>query len=83
MFTPQELQDSLTRKIENHMAAKGISRKQLIEELEMSYHSFKRRMDGEIPFSVFEVWAIAKVLRAAPSDLLPDDASVVQEANAA
>lgn len=76
MFTSKQLQDSLSRKIENHMAAKGISRKQLIEPLDMSYHSFKRRMDGEIPFTVFEIWAMAEVLRASPADLLPDDAGI-------
>lgn len=80
MFTAQELQASLTRKIENHMAAKGISRKQIIEPLNMSYHSFQRRMSGEIPFNFLEIWTIAAILRTSPAELLPDDAGVMQDA---
>ena len=73
MFTNNEVQNTVARKIENHLAAKAIKRKELIEALGMSYHSFERRMKGEVPFSIIEVWTIAEVLRTAPYSLLPDD----------
>lgn len=74
MNTPQ-LSTRLTtaRKIENHMAAKAIKRKELTAALGVTYQTFKRRMSGELPFTVDEIWTIARILRAKPSEILPDD----------
>lgn len=71
MFTTQEIATSIAENIESHLAAKKIKRKQLIEALNIGYQAFERRMIGEVPFSVIEVWTIAEVLRATPDDLLP------------
>jgi len=75
MHTNPDLASRLVtiRKIENHMAAKAIKRKELTQALGVTYQTFERRMSGELPFTVDEIWKIARVLRARPSDILPDD----------
>lgn len=79
MNTNTELESRIAtvRKIENHMAAKAIKRKDVIEALGIRYQTFERRMKGEVPFTVEEIWTIARVLRARPTDILPDDAESV------
>lgn len=69
-FSPRQ---TTARKIENHMAAKAIKRKELIAALGVTYQTFERRMSGELPFTVDEIWIIARILRARPSEILPDD----------
>ena len=71
MFTAQQIATSIAENIESHMAAKRIKRKQLIQSLNLGYQAFERRMNGEVPFSVIEIWTIAEVLRTTPDDLLP------------
>lgn len=78
MNNKQAVQPTVVRKIENHMAAKGIKRKELIDALGWSYERFRKRMESEIPFDVDEIWIIASILRTSPIQLMPDDASEVR-----
>ncbi|AIY01168.1 hypothetical protein ART_1569 [Arthrobacter sp. PAMC 25486] len=71
------VQAAVVQKIENHMAAKGITRKELKDGLNMGYERFRKRMSSEIPFSVEELWAIAGILRTSPLALMPEDAAEV------
>lgn len=73
MFTNPNHRSDIVRKIENHMAAKGIKRITLQEAIGVKHQAFKRRMDLEIPFDTEELFAIAKVLKTAPSEIMPDD----------
>ena len=77
MSNAPEIQKQVVRKIENHMAAKGIKRSELKEALGWSYERFRKRMECKIPFDVNELWVIASVLRASPLDLMPDDVNEV------
>lgn len=79
MNNKQAVQPAVVRKIENHMAAKGIKRSELKEALGWSYERFRKRMECKIPFDVDELWIIASVLRTSPLDLMPDDATEVHE----
>lgn len=81
MDTNKNVRLELATRIENHMAAKGIKRKELIQALPMGHQAFERRMRGELDFGITEIWTIATVLRTTPIDLLP--AEPVQVANAA
>lgn len=78
MNNKRAVQRTVVHKIENHMAAKGIKRKELIDALGWSYERFRKRMEGDIPFDVGEIWVIASILRTSPIQLMPDDASEVQ-----
>lgn len=71
MNNKQAVQAIVVHKIEDHMAAKGIKRKDLKESLDWSYERFRKRMECKIPFDIDELWTIAKVLRVNPLDLLP------------
>lgn len=73
MFTTT-LQKTIAEKIEAHLAAKKITRKDLIEALDMGYQAFERRMSGELQFGLGELWTIAEVLRTSPLSLMPEDA---------
>lgn len=78
MNNKRAVQPTVVQKIENHMAAKGIKRKELIEALGWSYERFRKRMESEIPFDVDEIWIIASILRTSPIQLMPDDAADIQ-----
>lgn len=77
MITNKRVRTELANRIENHMAAKGIKRKELIEALGMGYQAFERRMRGDIEFGLGEVWVIAKILRTSPLALMPEDVAEV------
>lgn len=76
MSNKQAVQATVVRKIENHMAAKGIKRKELKDSLGWSYERFRKRMECEMSFDIDELWLIAKVLRTSVLDLLPEDAGI-------
>ncbi len=78
MNNKRAVQATVVQNIENHMAAKGIKRKELIDALGWSYERFRKRMENEIPFYVDEIWTIASILRTSPIQLMPDDATEIQ-----
>lgn len=71
MNTQEPIQKGVVRKIENHMAAKAIKRKELADALGITYQTLERRMSGEVAFTIEEIWTIASTLRTNPFDLLP------------
>lgn len=77
MNNAQAVQTAVVHKIENHMAAKGITRKELKDGLSMGYERFRKRMNCEIPFSIEEIWTVAGILRTSPLDLMPEDVAEV------
>lgn len=77
MNNSKAVQQEVVRKIENHMAAKGIKRAELKEALGWSYERFRKRMECKIPFDISELWVIASVLRTSPLDLMPEDVNEV------
>lgn len=77
MNNSKAVQPAVVRKIENHMAAKGITRKELKEALGWSYERFRKRMGCEKAFELDELWVIASVLRTSPLELMPDDANEI------
>lgn len=77
MNNSEAVQQTVVRKIENHMAAKGIKRNELKEALGWSYERFPKRMECKIPFDLSELWVIASVLRTSPLELMPEDVNEV------
>lgn len=63
----------IARKIERHLAAKGLKRRRVIDALGIGYQAFERRMSGRIAFNVHEIAILAETLHVSPADLLPDD----------
>ena len=83
MSNKHTVQADVVHKIENHMAAKGIKRKDLIDKLGWSYERFRKRMEGKIAFDLDELWVIAGILRTSPLELMPEDATEIKMADAA
>lgn len=72
MTTPQEVENQLARNIENHLAAKGITRKSLFDQAGISRNTFERKMAGG-GFTVQELMRFAPVLKVHVSELLPPE----------
>lgn len=62
----------LARKIEDRMAAKGVSRKSIYTKAGMSRDSFERSMVGTRSFTVIEIMNVSAALGVMVRDILPD-----------
>lgn len=61
----------LARKIEDRIAAKGVSRKSIYTKAGMSRDSFERSMSGTRSFTMIEIMNIAASLGVMVRDILP------------
>ena len=65
--------ETIAKKIENRLAAKGMSRAALIRSAGIPRSTFERHMvNGGTTFTIQQVLAVADALGVAPADILPD-----------
>lgn len=80
MTTANEAESQLARNIENHLAAKGVTRKALFDQAGISRNTFERHMANPGKFTVFQLMRIASVLNVNLSEILPNEAPTMAAA---
>lgn len=73
MTTNQTVESKLADNIENHLAAKRVTRKTLFDQAGISRNTFERSMAGGRSFTVLELMRISAALGVHVSDILPHE----------
>lgn len=71
--SPKHLRTVIAVKIQQHVDAKGLTRKQVFEAADMTRTTFDRSMRGARSFTIDELTAIAFALGTTPDLLLPNE----------
>lgn len=68
--------NSTASKVRAELARRRKSGRDLSKALDWSERTARRRLSGELPFTVDELAAVARYLELPTADLLPDDEQV-------
>ncbi|WP_028265900.1 helix-turn-helix domain-containing protein [Arthrobacter sp. MA-N2] len=80
MTSPNEAESQLARNIENHLAAKGVTRKTLFDQAGISRNTFERNMANPGKFTVFQLRRIASALDVSLTEILPGEVPMMAAA---
>ena len=76
MRNPQHTETAIADRIENLIAAKGVTRKHVMDHAGMSRSTFDRTMAGGRSFTIAQLVSIAGALGVHPAELFPPELTV-------